>query len=336
MIRSHNIIKSLHSQRGTTAILFVLFLPVLMGVAALAVDLIRLNLIKVELQNAADAAALGGAYSISIPSTGNNYPYNWTEAGTTAKQVAHANYANGAPISISNVTINQGSPKGYWNITTGNFSTTGGTGYVPAIRVTINSGSIDLFFAPFFGIHQSSVQATATAITGAPSGGTGMFPFTMDQTFFNNNWKAGSQKQSVTILSNYPKDRGNGQWSSLRISSEADSYIDGLMKTGNSNYLSIGESIYIANGTMENLYKTAQDYKAPDKVYAVPVVENVDPGTTQKIVAIAAFYIDSIKANGSNSSITGHFIDGYTFPGLTLGDGSGKLYGAFTAPQMAQ
>ena len=337
MIRSHNIIKSLHGQRGDTAILFVLCLPVLLGLAALSVDLARLNLIKVELQNASDAAALGGAYSISIPSAAtNDKPYNWTAATATATQVATSNFANGK--KIKDATIDPG----YWNITTRTFNTTGGTGYVPAIRATVtisstkNHGPVKFFFAPIFGIAQSDIQASAIAVTGAPSGGRGMFPFAIGQSFFNSNWKAGSQKNTVTIT-NVQKG-GDGQWTSLTGNTQADSFIDGLITTGNTNYLSIGESIFIANGTKANLYKDANDYNVPGKVYAVPVIAQLNQGTYigNKIVAIAAFQIVSINQNGANSSITGHFIDGHAFPGLTLGDGSGTLYGAFTAPQMVQ
>ena len=337
MIRSHHIIQLLRNQRGDTAILFVLCLPVLLGLAALSVDLARLNLIKVELQNAADAAALGGAYSISIPSAATkDKPYNWTAATATATQVASANFANGKKITDSTID------PGFWNLTTHIFNTTGGTGYVPAIRATVtissakNHGPVNFFFAPIFGIAQSDIQASAIAVTGAPAGGTGMFPFTMDQSFFNSNWKAGSQKKTVTIT-NVQKG-GDGQWTSLSGNTQADSFIDGLITTGNTNYLSIGQSIFIANGTKENLYKDANDYNVPGKVYAVPVVTQLNQGTYvgNKIVAIVAFQIDSINQNGAHSSITGHFIDGYSFPGLTLGDGSGTLYGAFTAPQMVQ
>ena len=60
MAHSQHIIKPLDGQRGVVAVLFALCLIVLLGVAALAIDVARINLTKVELQGAADAAALAG------------------------------------------------------------------------------------------------------------------------------------------------------------------------------------------------------------------------------------------------------------------------------------
>ncbi|NTU67911.1 MAG: hypothetical protein HGB02_03415 [Chlorobiaceae bacterium] len=339
MTRSHYIIKWLPGQRGSASIWFVLCLPVLLGFAALSVDLARLNLIKVELQNAADAAALGGAYAISVPSSSKkDQPYNWTAAIDRATKVATSNFANGAKITDATVET------GYWNLKASAVDGKScGTGCVPYVRATVtissteNNGPVKFFFAPIFHVAQSNIQASATAVTGPPSGGTGMFPWAIDESFLLKNWKAYKQGKSLTIASVYKG--GHGQWSSLMGNTSADSYIDGLMTKGNSNYLAINSSdtkIYIANGAMSNLYGDAAGLIGSGKIFAVPVVQTLAQGSSVPILEIAAFQIDSVKKNGANSTVTGHFIDGYTFPGLTLGDGHGKLYGAFTAPVLVQ
>ena len=195
MTQTRHIIKRLHSQRGAVAIWFALCLPVLLGFAALAVDLSRLNLTKVELQNAADAAARGGAKSLSVPSSvPSDKPYNWTAANATAIQVAQSNVANGA--NINNVTI----AMGYWNLTTPSLglrptSTPGvpGAGDVPAVSATIsissgqNNGPLRLFFAPILGITNRNVQASAIAILSGAGG-----PF--DDAIFS-----GSQSDNLNI-----------------------------------------------------------------------------------------------------------------------------------------
>ena len=166
MASSHHIIRLLLVQRGGVAIWFALCLPILLGFGALAVDLARLNLTKVELQNAADAAALGGARSLSdASSVATDMPYNWTAARQMASQMATSNFANGN--KIRNVTIDDG----FWNIITRSFvqiiypySGNPIPGDVPAIRVTItisstqNSGPFKFFFAPIFGIAQSNFK----------------------------------------------------------------------------------------------------------------------------------------------------------------------------------
>jgi Flp pilus assembly protein TadG len=165
MARSHHIIKALQGQRGVAAILFVIFLPVLVGVVALAVDLARLNLTKVELQNAADAAALAGARSLNAA---GGYP-NWSEAETNARSVAKQNYANAALIQDVNVSTDSG----YWNTLTFSYSpshVSNHTGDVPAVHATVSISSLNLFFAPIWGIAQRNIQASAIAMITGPGG----------------------------------------------------------------------------------------------------------------------------------------------------------------------
>ena len=50
-----------HSQKGAVSVLVALTLPVLVGAGALAVDLAYLHVVRNQLQNDADAAALAGA-----------------------------------------------------------------------------------------------------------------------------------------------------------------------------------------------------------------------------------------------------------------------------------
>ncbi|NTW56053.1 MAG: hypothetical protein HGB20_03275 [Chlorobiaceae bacterium] len=175
MTRSHHISKWLHDQRGMVIILFALCLPVLLGLAALAVDLARLNLTRTELQNAADAAALGGAKSLKDASVkAADKPYNWTAANNKAIQLARANFANGR--GINDVTID----KGYWNLQTRSFTLLPASGVpagnLPAIRVTIeisstkNNGPLPLFFAPILGIATSNVKASAVTILNGMGG----------------------------------------------------------------------------------------------------------------------------------------------------------------------
>ncbi|WP_237409718.1 TadE/TadG family type IV pilus assembly protein [Chlorobium phaeovibrioides] len=124
MEHTHHSSRRLHRQRGGTAILFALVLPVLLGFAALAVDLARIHLVKVELQNAADAASLGGAHSLS---DAGGQPYNWSAAVNAAQNVVQSNVANGA--NIQDATIETG----YWNLQNPSLGLRpAGTGSVPA------------------------------------------------------------------------------------------------------------------------------------------------------------------------------------------------------------
>lgn len=144
MTRSCNITERLHGQRGNVLVWFALLLPVLFGFMALSVDLARLYLTKVELQNAADAAALAGAYkyaqTTSLPA-----------AIAEAKDMATSNLANGSPIPLSSVTPADKTV----------------TGYTYGIQVTIALSGMNLIFAPVLGMTTSDVQATAIAAANA-------------------------------------------------------------------------------------------------------------------------------------------------------------------------
>ncbi len=340
MKHQSHITRRLHAQHGGTAIWFALCLPLLLALAALAVDLTRLNLLKAELQSAADAAALGGAYSISVPSKETvDQPYNWTAARATATQVAASNVANGNKITDATVET------GYWNIKDPSKGfrklTTPVTGDVPAVRVTIaissnsNSGPVNFFLAPILGIATTDIAASAIAVTGPPMGGTGIFPFVIDKAIYDANWHTGDQ-QSFTIKNNYPIGKGDGNWSSLNNPDNSRSTISGIMTTGNTKALSLNSgTIWISTGTMDALYQQADSASYIGKVFAVPVVVILSANSLQPYT-ITAFQITSVDSKGNPKSITGKFIDGYTFPGLTLGDGSGKLNGAFPAPVLVK
>lgn len=144
MTRQLSINKPPRGQRGVVLIWFALFLPVLIGFIALAVDVSRLYLIRVELQNAADAAALAGTYKYADGADS-------TAAKIKAENLATRNYANGALINATSVTA----------------TVADATPYTYAIRVKITLPGINLFFAPILGIASQAVSATAIAAANA-------------------------------------------------------------------------------------------------------------------------------------------------------------------------
>jgi Flp pilus assembly protein TadG len=149
-------------QRGVIFIWFALLLPVLLGFFGLAYDLARLNQVRVALQNAADAAALTGAMSV----TGTKAPYSYTNATNYAQLSARYNYANG--LQVRGVTVETGGvdlSKSPPTFTPGQ----PGTGWFPAVRVTIllsnpqNAGRVHFVFGSFVGMPNSDVRVQAVA-----------------------------------------------------------------------------------------------------------------------------------------------------------------------------
>ncbi|MEI8186801.1 MAG: pilus assembly protein TadG-related protein [Chlorobiaceae bacterium] len=361
MARSDHIIKLSHGQRGGIAILFALCLPVLLGFAALAIDLARLNLTKVELQNAADAAAIGGARSLTDPGA---LPFNWAKANIMATSMAQQNVANGR--NITDATIEDG----YWNILTKSWipvpiPDVQPVGYVPAIRATIdisstkNNGPLKLFFGSFLGKNTQAVSASAIALIASPGGGTGFFPFAINKEMFDLFWDSTTNSpkfdpktgkpfslQMGSIYDNTGKVDANGtinsgQWTPLNDPNTGTSTMSNwISSSGTSNTLSvnIGDKIWVAPGAKATLYgdtKTLVNKNEPNSTFVtIYVVDKITVKTQQTVVAIGGFQITS--ADQAKKIIYGNFIDNVTASGSNPGSGIAPIYGAYTPPLLVQ
>lgn len=336
MTHLRSIDRRLHYQRGGVAIWFALLLPVLLGFAALAVDLARLHLVKVELQSAADAAAMGGARSLT--DTGGD-PFNWAAAEAKALELAQQNVANGAQIQDANIET------GYWNLQSRSWSDTSVAGYLPAVRATIaisdtqNNGPLNLLFAPVLGIADSNVEASATAVIAPPAGGTGLFPFVIGMKMLDHFWDINTSSPvlvngvapTINLGSIYTFDGEkvlSGQWTTFQsnVKNPDVPFMRNLIDNGNTTELSIGDNTYIQPGAKATLYREVP----VGTTVGMFIVDEVDTNAFVPIVAIAAFHIDGYSQGGKY--ITGHFVDAAIIPGLEPGDGSGGLYGAYTPP----
>jgi len=339
MTRLHSIDLRLRLQRGAVVIWFALLLPVLLGFAALAVDLTRLHLVKVELQNAADAAAMGGARSLTDAGAVSGEKYNWAAASAKALELARQNVANGSQIQDATIET------GYWNLQSRSWADTPGTGYFPAVRATIaisgtqDNGPLNLLFAPVLGIDDTDVEATATAVIAPPSGGTGLFPFVIGMKMLDHFWDTSTSSPvlyngvapTINLGSIYTFDGEkvlSGQWTTFQsdVKNPNVPFVRDLIENGNSTKLSIGDDTYIQPGAKATLYSEVP----VGTTVGMFIVNKVDTNSFVPIVAIAAFHIDGYSQGGKY--ITGHFVDAAIIPGLDPGDGSGGLYGAYTPP----
>lgn len=133
--------------RGQVVVLFVLALLVLLGFAALGIDVGYLYSVKTELQRSADAGALGGAYVFNDGdwSFGSTPPEPMrTKAVQRAQDAATSDPVGASPVSAGavNVTFPAVNPN--------------------QIQVTIQK-NVNLFFAGIVGMPSVTVSATATA-----------------------------------------------------------------------------------------------------------------------------------------------------------------------------
>ena len=153
-------------EHGQTIILVAVAMVGLLGMAALAIDVVTLYVARSEMQRAADAAALAGAKAF-VDSGVTSDPTNLTRQGTAqlmAQQVITSllplNSVSGAPPVQA-----PGSPAF-------DFTRVGN----PQVTVTLQRTDLPTFFARIWGSRLSTVSATAVAEAYNPSNAPAGYP----------------------------------------------------------------------------------------------------------------------------------------------------------------
>jgi hypothetical protein len=175
----------LREERGVVFILFIIVLLVLLAFAALALDVGNVMVVKNELQNISDGAALAAARKLGNIYEGMSYEQQqgFNASGVAgqiiyaAQEVGGSNKAGGIP----NVTILDSDVDiGRWDAKTKIF--TENIIEPDAVRVRVRkdgspNSRVATFFARIFGMNEVVVSATATAaLTGASSAEPGDLP----------------------------------------------------------------------------------------------------------------------------------------------------------------
>jgi len=144
-------------ERGQTLIFVAVALVSLLGMAALAIDVVTLYVAKSEAQRAADAAALAGATAF-VSAGATTYPSGTSQAALLNPLGANmASSFIAAALAQNNVSGSPPQPVGSPTI---DYTTYPGN---PHITVTVQQTNLPTFFARIWGKTSASVQATATA-----------------------------------------------------------------------------------------------------------------------------------------------------------------------------
>lgn len=322
---------------GAIAIVTALTIAILLGMAALAIDVGHLMVVKSELQKAADAGALAGARAM-VPYVTTSLPPqpNWSQGQAKATQTAQLNKADGQLLTNCQVQT------GYWNTATRILQSTGitpGNNDSPAVRVTAakaagqNGGPVELFFGTILGLNTSNVSAQALAMI-APLGGIpahgGGFPLAVPKALVDQYWYQ-DPPVSFKIGSTYHSPDG-GQWTSFLANENNVPTIRKLMEEGNPAPLNVGDNIWIQPGTKATLYADAAAYVG--QTFVLPVVTtDFDTHSYTPILGFVSFYVEDAQG-GSGKYVEGHFVKDRPVPGAIPG---GPYYngGSFVPPKLA-
>lgn len=340
----------MNKQRGSVSLLTVVILPVMLGLAALAVDLAYFHVVRTELQNDADAAALAGARYLY---TAGSLTPDWSAAAQRAQSSIALNSAAGQGLSQGTIQT------GYWNVAQSPWvlqplPMVPTANDAPAVQVTVaratgqNQGPVQTFFARIWGIFTQPLQATAVAGPTSPdtiNNGV-LFPFVMSRCMYDTYWNSNTyppgprsdpltnQPYVFSLGSTYHYGPcSSGQWTSLLVDSNSVPTIRDLISNRSPEALSIGQSIWIQPGTMTTLYQTTRACSAAGnrscEYVVIAIVDTVDTHNHAPIRAFACLHI--LNAVGAQQYIRAEMSSGCSVP---ASGGSGPNYGVVSPPSL--
>lgn len=149
-------------EQGAVSVLVALLMVVLLGFAALAIDVGMLVSEKAQLQNGADAGAFAIAQKCAVDLSDGDC----ASTSPIARSLANSN-ALDAKTNVKNVIVNKSTRK--VTVTTG------------ALQDGQAPNRMSLLFANVLGISSSEVTAASTAEWGSPTAGPAPFPITFSE-----------------------------------------------------------------------------------------------------------------------------------------------------------
>ncbi len=339
--------------RGSITVLAALLMPVLLGIAALVVDLGFLFLTKYELQNAADAGALAGARKLHTVNSG----IDWDGAEERAVFVSRLNG------NIGRLITEPEARAGYWDP-----DINGSVGsrevlldvdiLAPGVTVVIrraagvNGGPIRPYFAGLLGITAMDVVVSSTAVVSGPGrlGAGDMFPFVLGHCLYEHFWDtdpdnvgpkldpATSEPYIFKLGPSLPMApcEETGVWTTYLEEINSLNEIRALVDTGNPVPLAIGDAIWIQPGARNTLYQSIRDCSAAGtgicEIATVAVVDDVAAKVLMPIEAFACLRILTAHS-GDQPFISAQMSTECMPPG---GGGIGTSYGAVSPPKLVQ
>lgn len=224
------------NQRGSMMVLGAGLLLVLTSFAVLGFDIGRIMIVRNELQNVADAAALAGANCLPRLSVAGSTTecqdviapsINWTRAAAKAQEALGRNSAANA--AISRTDSGHQIEVGYWSLLNrapsgGTFSTTFSPltpNDKPAVRVSVtkdngvNNGPVAMLTRLIFGTTTDvAMSARAVAVLSVPtavSPGSPLLPLALNKCMFDKYWDSVNNQPQLADTATLTYVDGSGK-----------------------------------------------------------------------------------------------------------------------------
>lgn len=290
------------SSTGSIAILVAIGLTALLGCGAMVTDVGLIYAEKARLQNAVDAAALAGVLEL---------PDNPDRAAQTAQDYAQQNGTDTISYSFeaNNKKMNVSAQK-----------------------------DVPTYFAKIWGINSNQITAKAHAMVLPPTALTGTVPLSL-------------QEQPLIYGQEYTLKAGAGDgtegwFGALQLSAPGAKDYQTDLTNGYSGSIKIGQVLTVEHGNISGPTESAlearlamdtripkntysdYDRNAPEILY-IPIVKVLSYDSLGihevEIKGFAAFFVESVSGEGTESIITGRFLKTLISNGKTGGSLSDLL-----------
>lgn len=272
-------------QRGSALVVVAVAMAILLGAAALAVDVGQLFLERQRLANAADVAALSAVVLL---------PVRPDEAKAVALENLRKNGIDTAKVEIAvDTSRNEVSVK--------------------------DRGTVDFTFARFLGFQQGNVGAMARARVSPVSGAYGVAPLGVAR----DDWQVG--EQVVLKLSANDGTIAPGNYQALALGKTGASMYEQNLRNGYQDWIRVDQWIDTETGNMTSPTVRAAEYRIAQDPYAtyetvkkdsprlmvIPVLKDwlVTGRGEVQVVGFAMFFLEGVEDHGNEKGqITGRFL----------------------------
>jgi hypothetical protein len=264
------------------AIVFVVFmLTVLLGMAALVIDVGSWYQADRRLQTAADAAALAGAQEL---------PTDQASAETVALDYAQENYSG---IPAPTVTF----PNTYT-------IDVAATAETPGFFASVVNAAFDVV----------TVRAEAQAQVSAPVELKNVAPIAVykDEACIVSDPSCFGQPVTLAFNEDAEFDPTKSKFGLLDLDRDGDAGAGDMkdwLENGYSDYLPVNTDYPAANGEKNGIKQELEDAADEQRVLLFPVYDSANASTGYHVIGWAAFVIDEVvKWTGHEHEFTGHFV----------------------------
>jgi Flp pilus assembly protein TadG len=320
----------LADQSGAVVLVTAIVIFVLLGCAALALDIGHMVMVESQLQKAADAGALAGArglWPLVLPTTDPSISRNPNcAAGINAAQsTAESNVVDGRNLGASEVTVEVGQ----WDYTNRTF-TPGCTADSKAVRVTTHRNGVTMFFAKVFGISTGNLSATSTAVQDfAGARGKGALPVCVNKDYIT----PGTQLRVYMT----PDNMDTAGWFVVPPDSACAATLNNYVNTDSCPPLYMNKIIYIQNGAdasvISNIKNQLDEYHPNGWLTFLPVVDTPQFNQEDPIIGFVPFMVTAVNNTTSNKYVEGVVV---SLAEMASGMPGGADYGVLAPPKLVQ